>query len=100
MTALKAWINSNLFKLTMAAVLVIVVFITLKLEVKGMKPAIATNTQSIKSNSEAVTVVEKDIIGLEASIKAVGVRQEALHDLTDTKLDAIKSAIDKRNDSR
>lgn len=50
-----------------------------------------------KEQSKAITNVEKDIITMQASVEALGVRQETLHSLTDTKLDKIFTAVEKGN---
>ncbi len=52
-----------------------------------------------KEQSRAITAVEKDIIGVKASVEAVGVKQEAYHEQSDKKLDLILSAVERRNES-
>lgn len=68
MTALATWLSSNLWKIGIAAVGIIVVWTTLRIDVKGMKPAIATNAQAIETVKDDVTAIEKNVISVNASI--------------------------------
>jgi len=93
------WVNDNSWKILCVIGAGLMLWAVLDSDVDRMKPAIVQNAEAIEAVEDEVTAVEKEIITIKASVEAVGVRQEALHDLTDTKLDAIKTAIDKRNDS-
>ena len=53
-----------------------------------------------KEQSRAITDVEKDIIGIKASVEALGVQQETYHAESDRKLDTILTEVKKGNDSR
>ena len=94
------WMNNNGWKILTAIMIGLMAWSALKNDVdEWMKPAITANAEAIEAVEEEVTAVEKDIISINASVKAVGVRQEALHELTDAKLDAIKGAIEQLHDS-
>ncbi len=92
------WMNNNLWKVACAIAVGLMAWAVLDSDVDRMKPAIVKNTEAIEAVEDEVEAVEKKMITMQASVEALGVRQETLHDLTDTKLDAIKSAIDKRNE--
>lgn len=54
----------------------------------------------VTKNAEDITDLEKADIGIQASVEALGVRQETLHDQTDAKLGVILTAVEKLNDDR
>ena len=99
-SSMTKWASNNGWKILAAVAVGLMAWAVLDSDVDRMKPAIVKNAQAIEAVEEEVEAVEKDMITMQASVEALGVRQEALHDLTDTKLDAIKTAIDKRNDSQ
>lgn len=92
------WMSSNGWKILMALMLGLAAWTALKNDVdKWMKPAIAKNAQAIEVIEDEVEAVEKEMITMQASVEALGVRQETLHSLTDTKLTEILDAVEKGN---
>ena len=77
--------------LTIAAAIAIIGFVMMQNDQDRFESGI----EAVEEEGEAV---EKDMITMQASVEALGVRQETLHGLTDTKLDNILSAVKKRND--
>ncbi len=93
------WASDNGWKILTAIAVGLMAWAVLDRDVDYMKPAIVENAQAIEAVEDNVVEVEKDIIGVKGSVEALGVRQETLHGLTDTKLAEILTAVEKRNDS-
>lgn len=93
------WVSDNGWKILTAIAVGLMAWAVLGSDVDRMKPAIVKNAQAIEAVEDEVEAVEKDMITMQASVEALGVRQETLHGLTDTKLAEILTAVEKRNDS-
>ena len=91
------WVSDNGWKILAAIAVGLMVWAVLDSDVDRMKPAIVKNAQAIEAVEDEVEAVEKDMITMQASVEALGVRQETLHGLTDAKLATILTAVEKRN---
>ena len=82
------WILDNLLKVGVILAASVAAWSALSKAVDEMKPQIKTNTQNI-------VAVEKDIIGVKGSVEALRVQQEGYHAESDKKLDEILTEVRK-----
>ena len=92
------WVNDNGWKIAAVIGAGLMAWAVLDSDVDRMKPAIVQNAQAIEAVEEEVEAVEKDMIAVKGSMKAYHDQQEKNQKANNTKLDAIKTAIDKRNE--
>lgn len=83
----KQWMQDNLWKIIVAIVTVVAAYAVLTDNVREMKP-------KIEKHAEKIVDLEKADIGIKASVDALKVQQEAYHNESDRKLDAILEAVE------
>ena len=81
------WNVSVIVTICVLAASAVGAFMILRDDVGEMEP-------KVERNAEDIEAVEKDIIGVKASVEALGVQQEYYHKESDRKLDAILRAVE------
>lgn len=92
---MKDWMNDNLWKILTAVAVGLMAWAVLDSDVDRMKPAIVKNAAAIEVVEDDITALEKADIGIQGSVEALKVQQEAYHKDSDEKLDAILRAVEK-----